>query len=260
MNLIYAIPSYGRPEGIKTLDYLSKAKMYVSPEDYPKYIEKNPQHKDRIIQVPEGVQGKGKGRAMNWILDNLWADDVDGIMILDDDITCLMGHSPHGTTDYKIDEQMFYELAEDFSLLAKEWGCGLWSYSLNCDKLSYTEFRPFKTHSYLTGALQGFVRNDGLRFDEELTLKEDVDMFLQQLQKYHKALRVDKYYFNVKAFEGVGGCQAFRNSDEEKRQFVMMQEKWGKDIIRPNRPKAEKDSGIRGMGGAIKLNIPLDGI
>ena len=95
---------------------------------------------------------------------------------------------------------------------------------------------------------------------EELTVKEDVDMFLQQLQKYHKALRVDKYYWKKKSFEGVGGSQEFRNEDSEKEQFKLMQKKWGSNIIRPNRPRAKKNSSIRSYGGAIKLNIPLKGI
>ena len=40
----------------------------------------------------------------------------------------------------------------------------------------------------------------------------------------------------------------------------MMQKKWGSDIIRPNKPKSSKSKTIRTLGGAIKLNIPLDGI
>ncbi len=261
MNILYVVPSYHRADGITTLDYLSKAKMYVSPQDYDDYVRLNPQHKDRIIKVPDGVQGKGKGRAMNYLLDTLWTDDVDGIMILDDDVSTLMAHSINGTKeDYKVDEELFYQLCEDFTLLAKEWGCGMWSFGLNSDRFSYIPYSPFKTHSYLDGGLQGFCKKDNLRYDEELTVKEDVDMFLQQLQKYHKALRCDKYYWKKKSFEGNGGSNEFRVGDTEKEQFKMMQKKWGKNIIRPNKPTAEKSSSIRGLGGAIKLNIPLDGI
>lgn len=259
MKIKYVCPSYKRPDGIKTHKYLKKALFYVSPEDYDDYVRCNPGYEHIFVKVPKGVQGKGKGHVMNWMLDNLWDEDTDAIMILDDDITCLMAHSKDGK-DYKVDEETFYQICEDYTILAKDWNVGMFSFSLNSDRLSYCEFAPFRTHSYMTGALQGFVQNDGLRYDEKLTLKEDVDMFLQQLKKYHKALRIDKYYFNVKAFEGVGGCQAFRSSEEEKKQFVEMQKKWGADIIRPNKPTAMKSSNIKGLGGAIKLNIPLDGI
>lgn len=261
MNILYVVPSYNRCDGVTTLNYLSKAKMYVSPEDYPKYVKCNPDWKDRIVEVPEGVQGKGKAHVMNWLLDNLWEDNVDGIMIIDDDVSTLMAHSINGTKeDYEIDEELFYELCEDYTLLAREWGCGMWSFGLNSDRFSYISYSPFKTHSYLDGGLQGFCKKDDVRYDEKLTVKEDVDMFLQQIQKYHKALRVDKYYWKKKSFEGVGGSQAFRSEESEKKQFQLMQKKWGSDIIRPNRPKAKKKSSIRSYGGAIKLNIPLDGI
>lgn len=56
------------------------------------------------------------------------------------------------------------------------------------------------------------------------------------------------------------GSQEFRVGDTEKEQFKIMQRKWGKSIIRPNKPTAEKSSSIRGLGGAIRLNIPLEGI
>lgn len=259
MKIKYAIPSYKRADGLKTLDYLSKPLIYVSPEDYPLYVEKNPQYKDRIIEVPEGVQGQGKGHVMNWLLDNLWDDETDAVIILDDDISWMMAHSKTDK-DYKIDEEMFYQLVEDYTILAKDWGCGMFSFGLNGDRFAYNEFAPFRTHGYVDGAFQGFVRNDGLRYDEVMTLKEDVDMFLQQIQKYHKCLRVNKYYLVKKSFVNDGGCNEFRSSEEEKRQFQLMQKKWGSDIIRPNRPTAIKSSSIRGMGGAIKLNLPLEGI
>lgn len=261
MNILYCVPSYNRCDGVSTMDYLTKAICYVSPEDYPKYIAANPQWADRVVQVPDGVQGHGKARVMNWLLDNLWVDGVDGLMIIDDDISTLMAHNIQG--DHKnreVDEEFVYELCEDFTQLAFEWGCGMWSFGLNNDRFAYDCFRPFRTHSYLDGGLQGFCRKDTIRYDEALTVKEDVDMFLQQLEKYHKALRVDRYYWNKKSFSGEGGSQAFRSAESEQEQFRLMQKKWGSKIIRPNKPKAKTKSSIRSYGGAIKLNVPLKGV
>lgn len=259
MNIKYIVPSYKRPKDVKTLSYLNRIKVYVSPQDYDDYIKYNKGHEDKIVMVPDGAQGQGKGHIMNWILDNSWDEDTDAICIIDDDITCLMAHSKHDK-DYEIEEEKFYDLVEHYVILAKDWGCGMFSFGLNSDRLSYDEFAPFRTHAYMDGAFQGFIRNDGLRYDEDLIIKEDVDMFLQQIKKYHKALRIEKYYLKKKSFEGTGGCQEFRSSEEEKREFKMMQKKWGSDIIRPNKPTATKSSSIRGMGGAIKLNLPLEGI
>lgn len=248
MRIKYAIPSYNRADGVLTLDYLSEAFIYVSPQDYPKYVKCNPKHADRIVAVPDGVQGKGKAHAMNYLLDVLWDDETDAIVFIDDDISTLMMHVKNGK-DVERDEFSFYEICENYCRLAKEWGCGMWSFNLNSDPMTYDEFKPFRLHAYLDGGCQGIVQNDGLRYDEELTVKEDVDMFLQQIQKYHKALRVERYYLKKRSFEGGGGSQAFRSKETEQEQFKAMQKKWGSDIIRPNKPKATQDGGIRSLGG-----------
>lgn len=256
----YCVPSYHRADGVTTLNYLHKAKMYVSPEDYEEYIKCNPEWEDNIIKVPHGVQGKGKGRVMNWLLDNLWDEDTEAILIIDDDVSTLMAHRKN-SKHYQVPEEEFYEICESLCLVAKEWGCGMWSFGLNAANTGYSEFAPFRTLGYLDGGLQGFVENDGLRYDEELTVKEDVDMFLQQIQKYHKALRCDKWYWKKKSFAGTGGSQEFRKDGVEKEQFKQMQKKWGSSIIRPNKPTSKnKNGGIRELGGAIKVKLPIKGI
>ena len=259
MNIKYCVPSYNRPGGVTILGYLKQAKVYVSPQDYPRYIQCNPQYVDNIVELPDGVQGKGKAHVMNWLLDNLWDKETDAIIFLDDDIRQVMAHGLD-CHDVKKTEDEFYEICENNTLLAKEWGCGLWGFSPNRDRLGYYEWAPFRLHAYIDGWIQGIVKDDGLRYDEELTVKEDVDFFLQQLHKYHKALRVEKYYLRKRSFEGDGGSQEFRKEGVEKEQFKMMQKKWGPDVIRPNKPKSSKKDGIRAQGGAIRLNIPFEGV
>ena len=91
-------------------------------------------------------------------------------------------------------------------------------------------------------------------------MKEDVDFFLQNIQKYHKALRVEKYYINKESFTNEGGANAIRNSMLEKEQFKRMQEKWGSKIIRPNRPTAKKNSTIRGNGWSYPCEYTIGGM
>lgn len=259
MNIKYVSPSSNRAQGITTLDYVSRCKMYISREDYPDYVKYNPQHKDKFVVVPDGVQNHGKSKCMNWMLDNLWDEDTDAIVMMDDDWTCLKAHVI-GDKDRVIPEEEFYELVEIYTQLAKDFKVGLWSFNLNSDPMTYDCFKPFRFHSYLDGQFTCWVEPNELRYDEELTIKEDVDFFLQNIAKYHKALRVDKYYPVCKGFTNKGGCQDFRSAEEEKRQFNMMQKKWGSHIVRPNRPTATKNTKIRGYGGAIRIKLPLKGV
>ena len=259
MNIKYVSPSYKRAGSITTPYYIKKCKVYVSPKEYEEYVRLNPEIKDNFVALPEGVQGFGKGKCLNWLLDNLWDDKTDAIICIDDDMSCLKAHVINGK-DREIEEEEFYEIIEHYTDLAKQFGVGLWSFNLNSDPMTYDCFKPFRFHSYLDGQVTCWCEDNGIRYDLELSIKEDVDFFLQNIAMYHKALRVDKYYPVCKGFTNEGGCFDLRNAEEEQRQFKLMQEKWGSSIIRPNKPTGKKASKIRSFGGAIKINLPLKGV
>lgn len=258
MRIKYIVPSYKRAKSICTLDYLSKAVAVVSEDEIEEYRRYHPSYDEsRFIACPREYQGKGKPKVLNWILDNLFYD-CDCLIELDDDIHAYMAHMKN-EKDRILDENEVYEIFENNSRIAKQWGCGIWGLSPNSDPMVYDEFKPFRLHAYIDGGTVGHVEKNDLRYDEELSVKEDVDYFLQNIQRYHKALRIEKYYINKESFTNEGGANAIRNSKLEKEQFQKMQEKWGSKIIRPNRPTAKKNSKIRGVGGAIRVNIPLEG-
>lgn len=258
MRIKYVVPSYKRAKTISTLDYLSRAVAVVAEREVEEYKKNHPGiSEERFIVCPDDYQGKGKPRVLNWILDNLF-DDCDVLVEMDDDITCYMAHVKNGN-DRVLAEDEVYEIFENISRLAVEWGCGMWGISPNSDPLVYDEFVPFRLHAYIDGGTVGHVIKNELRYDEELSVKEDVDFFLQNIKKYHKALRVEKYYVRKESFTNEGGANEIRTEELEQEQFTRMQKKWGSNVIRPNRPVARKSSKIRGYGGAIKLNIPLGG-
>lgn len=258
MKIKYVVPSYGRAKSMRTLDYITKAVCVVAEREVEDYKKYHPSYDEsRFVVCPDDVQGHGKPKVMNWILDNVFVD-CDAVVVMDDDIYSYMAHIKDGT-NRPLDEGEVYQIFENNCRLAQEWGCGMWGLSINRDPLSYDECKPFRLHAYIDGGTVGHVAKNELRYDEELSVKEDVDYFLQNLQKYHKALRVEKYWVNKESFTNEGGANAVRNEELEKEQFQKMQRKWGADVIRPNKPTAKKASKIRGMGGAIKLNIPLEG-
>lgn len=146
------------------------------------------------------------------------------------------------------------EQVEQIANSIKEFG-----FNLNSDPLTYDCFKPFRLHAYLDGQLMVITKNDGIRYDEKAFLKEDVDFMLQHIEKYHKTLRIDKYYPKAKGFDNKGGFFDMRTEEKEKAGFRYMQKKWGSQIIRPNRPRAKNKSKIRSFGGAIKIKLPLKG-
>lgn len=147
MNIKYVSPSYKRPDGCPTIHAFKRCYIYVTPQEYEEYCRCNKDCIDRIVAVPEGIQGNGKSRCMNWMLDNLFDDNTDAIIMLDDDISGIMKHVKNGK-DAEISEEDFYELVESWVLLAKEWGCGIFALSPSSDPLIYDEFNPFRTLGY----------------------------------------------------------------------------------------------------------------
>ena len=258
MNIKYVSPSYKRPDACPVIHFLKKIKLYVTPEEHEEYCKYNKGCEDRIIACPKGIQGNGKSRVMNWLLDNEFDENTDAVIMIDDDVSGIYKHIKN-TTDQLISEQDFYELVESWVVLGKDWKCGIFALSPSSDPVIYEEYIPFRLHGYCDGQVTGWIQRNELRYDEELTIKEDVDFALKNWQKYKKCLRIEKYYPKSKAFTNKGGCNEFRSEQEEKRQFKIMQERWGSDIIRPNKPTGKKTSRIKGYGGAIKLNLPLEG-
>jgi hypothetical protein len=71
------------------------------------------------------------------------------------------------------------------------------------------------------------LKGNKCRYDENLPLKEDYDMTLQQLNLERVVLRVNAYHYICKQSENVGGCAAYRNRDREEAQLKALQAKWG---------------------------------
>jgi hypothetical protein len=95
-----------------------------------------------------------------------------------------------------------------------------------------------------------------------LPLKEDYDMTIQQLNKYRKVLRVNKFFYDVKQSEQAGGCADYRNMDKEKEQLRLLQKKWGSDIVRSD--NNDRSHNLKKKKRQIDYNpiikVPIKGI
>tara|TARA_R110000822_G_scaffold270617_1_gene393508 strand:- start:36 stop:560 length:525 start_codon:yes stop_codon:yes gene_type:complete len=83
-----------------------------------------------------------------------------------------------------------------------------------------------------------FVKPSELRFDSQLSLKEDYDFTLQHIQKA-KVLRYQKYLFSFQHYSNKGGAVDIRNDKEEQKNIMILKSKWG-DKIRMN-PKRKNE-------------------
>lgn len=237
MKILIACPSYRRPNNVKTLKYLSSCLVFVDEGEYENYVNGNPGFEKNIVSVPSGVQGN-LCRIRNYMLD--WAfekNGYDAIVIVDDDLSYIGRYEPEKDSPYHfgyekhiVKEDELKILIEKYFILCDEWGFKQWGLQCNSDAMAYRHYTPFSTVSYLGGPFQAFLKNP-LRYDEELPLKEDYDMTLQQCNKYRGVLRCNFMFYECDQSKSPGGCANYRNMEREKQQFELLQRKWGRNII-----------------------------
>jgi len=226
MDIRVCVPSYKRPK-VATLDYLPFAKVFIDEEEEEAYKKEN--EGAEIITVPDGVQGN-VCRIRNYIMKREFEDGADVVVIIDDDMKGC--YKWINTKKKLIQPNDFLAFIEEYSILAKDMGVYLWGLNINQDKQVYREYTPFSTTSFLGAPFQAFMKGNVVYYDERLSLKEDYDMTLQQLNKYRKILRVNSHFYVVKQSEQAGGCASYRNYEEEERQLKLLQSKWGKSIVK----------------------------
>lgn len=259
MKISVCIPSYKRPK-VETLEYIPDARVYVDEGEFPDYERENPGAD--IVACPKGVQGN-LCRIRNYIMRTEFENGADVVCIVDDDMEGLyLWQKGENNTmqKVKIDYEWLYEFLEKYSLLCEELGFKFWGGNCNQDAMSYRAYTPFSFVSYLGGPFQVFLKGNECYYDERLPLKEDYDMTLQQCNKYRGCLRLNMLTYNVKQSEQVGGCATYRNLDNERKQFELLQRKWGRNIVR-------EDKSNKGHSGKKKvfdynpiIHIPIKGV
>lgn len=232
MKISVNCPSYKRPR-VKTLEYLPFCQVWVDNKEYQDYIKANKGFEKNIISVPEGIQGN-VSRIRNYILDKEFENGADAVVLVDDDMKGIYHFEKENGFAYTqklLKTEEFMEFVEKYTDLCKQFGFKLWGVNCNQDKLSYRQTTPFSTLSVVLGPFCCHLKN-GIRYDENLPLKEDYDLFIQHCENHRGVLRINKYYYICKQSKQSGGCASYRNFDREKQQLEALQKKWGSDIVK----------------------------
>ena len=80
-----------------------------------------------------------------------------------------------------------------------------------------------------------FVKPNDLRFDEQLTLKEDYDYTLQHKER-GDVIRYQKYLFSFEHYSNKGGAVDVRDDKEEQKNIQILKSKWGNKVrLNPKR-------------------------
>lgn len=264
MRISVNCPSYKRPK-VETLDYLPFCKVWVCETEAEAYRAANPGREENIIPCKKGIQGN-VSRIRNHILDTEFENGADVVLIIDDDMKRVAYYeseigNPFGYVRNTLETADFLPFVEKYSRLCAEFGFKLWGLNCNFDALSYSQQTPFSTLSFLGCPFHCFLRGNECRYDENLPLKEDYDMTLQNCDRYRGVLRVNKYHYFVRQAEQAGGCATMRNYAREEQQLNALRQKWGSKIVKidkSNKGKTRKEKVKIDFNPIIK--VPIKGV
>ena len=270
VKIAVASPSYRRPK-CATARYIPETRIYIDESDEDAYRDANKDCGEIVVCAP-GIQGN-LPRVRNYILDTEFGNGADVVVMMDDDVQYLgwfkPGENGFGYKVSRITHKEFYNFIVYGSQLCEDWGFGMWGVNYNHDHMLYQHFLPFSTLKSAVGQFMVFTKNE-LRFDENLPLKEDYDMNIQQQNKYRGILTINFAFVNGDFGKLQGGTSVRRNHKAEFEQFKLFKQKWGSDIVRGTNTK----SGIVKKDGVGKrkefqsqydfshpiVRVPIDGV
>lgn len=219
------IPTYKRWDKMSTHKLVPYCTVVCPIEQVEKYKEHN--EGIEILACPNEVEGN-IAKKRNWIKRQC---KTPYLIMLDDDITHFQ--RLEGMVQQKLSHDEVMKMFLQGFQLMEDLGTVLWGINLTNAPQGYRENLPFSMLSPVLGPFSAQKNINTLWYDERLPLKEDYDLSLQVLQKYHKILRMNKYSYVTKHLTNAdGGCVSYRTIDRELAQNKQLQKKWGKEIVK----------------------------
>jgi hypothetical protein len=226
---VVAVASYGRAGKVSTVDVFPEGVIVVPAKQEESYraLQALPVGWS-IESIPDEEDGN-IARKRNAILRLFRGSDV---VIVDDDYDYI-GRWEEGE-DRRLDADGIRHLLREGSRLARDLGVPLWGINVQVDRRFYREYTPLSLTNVVLGPFQGWMadRPDDLLHDPELWLKEDYDMSLRVLHRWHRILRLNAYHYRVDHQNESGGVVTHRNMEEEVRQLHALQRRWGSDVVK----------------------------
>ena len=230
------VPSYKRAGDVITRALCPSSIIACHAFEAEEYADKEG---GELMILPDALRGN-IAKVRNYILDN--AED-DYIVMMDDDIREVGHHELN--KKHPLSSARYMVFLEDGYRIAEELKVHLWGINVQADPIFYHEYNPITFHTPVLGSLSCHLRQTK-RYDEDLFLNEDYDLFLKLVLADRKVLRFDKYYYLAGHINQQGGCASYRRLDEERRQADVMVRRWGA-VVRYNFKKSTNPT----------INIPL---
>jgi hypothetical protein len=250
--MIIAIPSKGRANDFLTSKWFDDYIVFCPEKEKKDYLKK---HKN-VVGIPD--KQKGITKARNFILDYAKEKGEKWVLMVDDDIT-FINYFENNKYNKITDKKEILWLVENNFIMTEELGTNVWGFSIGGAQYSYSSNHPFAFLALPLGSFMGIIE-DGQRFDERFTTKEDYDFSIQSMKKHRKTFVDKKHSYKAKHWEQEGGCSAYRTIALEVEMQQLLIKKWGSKIVKKNHNKAGGGGNSNDRYWEVSISIPIKGI
>lgn len=242
-NLPIVIPSYKRAERVRSTEIVTNPILCVSEKEKDQYKYHNPDVE--IVCHPDSIKGLMPKR--NWMLNHF-----KELFMIDDDVTSFNTfYHEKGESAIVRDKEYVRLKIEQLYELAKMIDAPLFGFAKQSHVVTYKENSWFSLNKTITGCAYGAIQKEHLKWNEELTLKED--FWISCVAKYHyrKVLVDNRFNFlQQDTFTNVGGLSEFRNNKTELNNILELRRTFGECV------KIKKIG--KNINSKLKNNISVD--
>ena len=217
--MIVAMPSKGRPSGVKSAKVIPGATVFVPDYEAADYRACGV---GNVESVPNKIDGITATR--NWILDNT---DDSRVVFIDDDVVAhgWFELQEHQGKQRRLSETQWVEEWEKLFDVAEGMGLRVWGVNSEGALRSVYPYKPFLWHTYLTASCMGIL-NNGLRFDESFKVKEDYELGLRCLHEDGAIVGCRYLFWRNAHWDGEGGCKDYRTGEMELTAIMRLARKY----------------------------------
>ena len=235
--MICLVPSMGRAGDVLTARLFPKYKTFICvPEDE---LDAYLKFHDSKLLVGHPTSLIGLGPVRQWMLDNIPSDDKIVVMADDDLIKFqwLGGYEGYTGGAYRTirDPAHVFEVLLQTAHICRDAGSTLFGFSETNDIRKFNYPAPFHTRTRINGTAMGIINDGQVKFDPRLVLKQDFDFSLMTLYCKRFVWRDSRYAFVAKHWSNKGGCVSYRTIEAGTRCIEIMQEKYGEDVVFPDK-------------------------
>lgn len=254
-RMLVACPSAGRASTCTTHRLIDEVVYFVDESEAEGYRKVW----DKVVVLPSGVNVRpnGKCKTLNYVLDNYF-DKYDLIYFVDDDLekfgrTDFLNKNKGIQASWGEVRNVIFHLKE----IADKIGAKIGGFS--ClggidDKIQMggTSNYRLMQKKYIDGKSFIHFADDGIRYDEDLFLKEDICFNCESLLKNKRNLCAPFVVVKGKALTNKGGVVDVRTQELEIEHARKLIKKVG-DMVSVRLVNASKSNGVRGQAVQMKI-------